>query len=130
MKYLLSVLLFCLGCSIHGQIQQKIQLNKEYKDIVLTKTSTLVYTLPFVKEGTYQFSILQQGIAVYYTLTSADNQKLYESNYPDDITGYERFEYSPGSSGHFTLTIKRFEDPENPDSGKIAVLVKSLTKAE
>ena len=131
MKYLLSVLLLFLRVgSVHGQIQQKIQLNREYKGIALTRTSTLVYTVSFVKDGMYQFSILQQGIAVYYTLASADKKKLYESNYPDDITGYERFEYSPGSSGDFTLTIKRFEDPENPDSGKITVLVKSLTKAE
>jgi len=115
---------------IKGQPSQKIEFNKEYKDIRLTKTSVLSYSLPLVKDGIYQFSILQQGIAVHYTLTTSDNKKLYESNYPDDIVGYEKFEHMPATSGNFLLTIKRFDDPENPDSGRITLLVKSLNKAE
>ena len=77
-----------------------------------------------------KFDYLQQGIAVYYVLTNSENKKLYESNYPDDFVGYEKFEHIPANSGNYLLTIKRFDDPENPDSGRITLLVKRLNKAE
>lgn len=96
----------------------------------LTNASPLVYTLLLVKEGVYQFSILQQGIAVYYTLTASNGKKLYESDEPDDIWGHEKFEYSPVNAGSFTLTIKRYSDPKNPNTGLITILIKRLTKAE
>jgi len=129
----INYLVFALLFSWHyagGQSLQKIEFNKEYKNITLGKTSVLVYSLPFAKDGMYQFSILQQGIAVYYSLTTSDNRLLYESNYPDDLVGYEKFEHIPASSGNYLLTIKRFDDPENPDSGRITLLVKSLNKVE
>ena len=127
---LLLIVIFFRLFPANGQSQQRIDLNKQYKDIKLTKTSTLDYTLTLAKDGIYQFSILQQGIAVYYTLTTPDNRKLYESDYPDDTSGYEKFEYSPTNSGNFILRIKRYHDPENTDSGKITLLIKSLTKEE
>jgi len=113
-----------------GQTQQNLELNKEYKNIGVTKSSNLIFTLALSKNGIYQFSILQQGIAVHYTLFGADNTNLYECNYPDDFVGYEKFEYTPSNSGNFKLAIKRFEDPENPDSGRITIYVKSLNKDE
>ena len=113
-----------------GQTENTVDLNKEYKDIHLTGKSKITYTLPLAKDGIYQFSILQQGIAVSYTLTSSDNKMLYKSDSPNDINGYRKFEYCPTGSGNFTLSINRFEHPENPDSGQITPLVKSLSKPE
>jgi len=115
---------------VAGQTQQKLELNKEYKNVVVTKSSNLVFTLPLSKNGIYQFSILQQGIAVYYALFGADNARLYECNYPDDFVGYEKFEYSPTNVGNVKLVIKRFDDHENPDSGQITIYVKSLNTKE
>ncbi|MBD0365542.1 MAG: hypothetical protein ICV53_05490 [Flavisolibacter sp.] len=129
-KAALSILLSFGLLKVAGQTQQKLELNKEYKHVVVTKSSNLIFTLPLSKNGIYQFSILQQGIAVHYTLMGADNTKLYECNYPDDFVGYEKFEYSPTNSGDFKLVIKRFDDPENPDSGHITIYVKSLNKHE
>src|SRR5678816_2226434 len=80
-----------------GQTQQNLELNKEYKNIGVTKSSDLIFTLALSKNGIYQFSILQQGIAVHYTLFGADNTNLYECNYPDDFVGYEKFEYTPSN---------------------------------
>jgi len=128
-NYLLFAFLFSWRFA-SGQAAQKIEFNKEYKNLTLGKTSVLVYSLTFAKDGIYQFSILQQGIAVYYVLTNSENKKLYESNYPDDFVGYEKFEHIPANSGNYLLTIKRFDDPENPDSGRITLLVKRLNKAE
>jgi len=128
-KFLFIVLFLPGAFEINAQ-SQKIEFNKEYKDIPLTKTASLVHTLQLAKDGIYQFSILQQGIAVHYSLTSPDNKKVYECNYPDDISGYEKFEYSPEKSGNFILTIKRFEDPQNTDSGSVTLLVRSLNKNE
>ena len=114
----------------HAQTNKDIDFNKQYKGIVVNAKSVLNYNLSLEKGGIYQFSILQQGIAVYYTLTGAGNHLLYESDYPDDTSGYEKFEYSPDTSGIYKLTISRFNDPENPDSGHISIVVKSLTKQE
>jgi hypothetical protein len=58
---------FICFLSVNGQIQ-KIDANKEYRGILLTKASTLAYTLSLAKGGVYKFSILQQGIAVYNRL--------------------------------------------------------------
>jgi uncharacterized protein YjaZ len=130
MRTAILITCFISSClSLAGQSMQ-LQLNKEYKNISLKKTDELSYSLNLAKNGIYQFSILQQGIAVYYLLTGINGEKLYECNYPDDFNGYEKFEYSPSVSGAYNLKIKWFNDPENPDSGKIAFFVKSLNKAE
>jgi hypothetical protein len=129
-KNFLTVFVAAVFSHLLVRAQQTLDFNKQYADIKLTKASTLVYKLSLLKDGIYQFSILQQGIAVYYDLTDVNNKKVYECNYPDDIVGYEKFEYAPGGSGNFTLTIKRFEDPENPDSGQISIQVKSLSRSE
>jgi hypothetical protein len=94
-----------------------LELNKEYQNIEVSKSADS-FTLELSKDGIYKFSILQQGVAVHYVLIGVDNEKLYESNYPDDFVGYERFEYAPTKSGRFKLILKRFDDPENPPSGK------------
>jgi len=125
----ISLLLICL-LNVAGQSQQSLKLNNEYKNVGVTRSSNLAYTLTLSKNGIYQFSILQQGIAVDYALVGANNETLYQCNYPDDFVGYEKFEYSPSNSGNFKLTIKRFDDPENPDSGRITIYVKSLNKNE
>ena len=122
-------LLICL-LNVAGQSQQSLKLNNEYKNVGVTRSSNFAYTLTLSKNGIYQFSILQQGIAVDYALVGANNETLYQCNYPDDFVGYEKFEYSPSNSGNFKLTIKRFDDPENPDSGRITIYVKSLNKNE
>ena len=115
---------------ITGYTQQKLEFNKEYRNIEVTSTSSLVYSVSLEKNGIYQFSILQQGIAVYYSLTSTEGKMVFECNYPDDFVGYEKFEYSPASTEDFSLNIKRFEDPENPGEGKISIFIKSLNKEE
>ena len=122
-------LLICL-LNVAGQSQQSLKLNNEYKNVGVTRSSNFAYTLTLSKNGIYQFSILQQGIAVDYALVGANNETLYQCNYPDDFVGYEKFEYRPSNSGNFKLTIKRFDDPENPDSGRITIYVKSLNKNE
>jgi len=106
-----------------------LQLDKRYENIRVSRADTLVYTIRLNEERGYRFSIYQNGIAVYYAL-SEKNQIVFESNYPDDITGYERFEYWPQKSGEFRLTIYRFDDPENTDSGAINVLIKSFSDEE
>jgi flavodoxin len=126
---ILILLIFSI-LKVAGQTQQRLELNKEYKNVVVTKSASLVFTLQLSKNSIYQFSILQQGIAVYYALIGADDTKLYECNYPHDFVGYEKFEYSPSITGNAKLVVKRFEDQENPDSGQITIYVKSLNAKE
>ncbi|MFL5742921.1 MAG: hypothetical protein ACJ75B_22065 [Flavisolibacter sp.] len=110
--------------------QKALEINKQHSNIHLTRSDVLEFPLNLSKNGIYQFSILQQGIAVHYQLLASDDKMVYESNYPDDIVGYEKFEYVPMFSGSYKLQIKRFDDPENPDSGRISIFIKSLSKAE
>jgi hypothetical protein len=107
-----------------------LQLNQEYKGLEVSKNAVLTFSLSLVKDGIYQFSIYQNGIAVHYELSGPDQSRVFESNYPDDFIGYEKFEHIPARSGIFELKIKRFDDPQNPDSGTISIYVKSLNKKE
>jgi hypothetical protein len=125
-----AVLIVSLSFYLSTGAQQPLNFNTEYNGIKLVKTDSLLYRLPLLKNNIYQFAILQQGIAVQYVLTDTDNKKVYQSNYPEDIVGYERFEYEASNSGNYTLTIKRFDDPENPDSGKLSIQIKTLSKPE
>jgi hypothetical protein len=126
-----AVLLCFLFAFLTAAGQSKVlALNKEYSNIELKRKNVLYYDFNLTEGGIYQFSILQQGIAVYYVLTGPDNREVFESNYPEDITGYEKFEHAALVSGTFHLQIKRFEDPENADSGRISIIIKSLNKTE
>src|SRR5689334_4833262 len=126
-----TILSFFLFMFFIARTQQKaIELSKAYNHIRVAKNDVLDYPLNLSKNGIYQFSILQQGIAVHYQLLSPDDKMVYESNYPDDIVGYEKFEYTPLLSGSYKLQIKRFDDPENTDSGHISIFIKSLSKEE
>src|SRR5678809_1315488 len=78
------IICFLSSCfAVLGQ-ESELQFNKEYNNISLEKTDELHYSFNLTKGGIYQFSILQQGIAVYYVLTGPEKEKLYECNYPDD----------------------------------------------
>src|SRR4051812_19720761 len=112
----IQIFLFFVSFVARGQ-QKSGEVNERYDSITLKKGDVLVYPFDLRKNGIYRFSILQQGIAVHYQLTRTDDKKLYESNYPNDIVGYENFEYAPVNDGKYKLEIKRFDDPENPDSG-------------
>lgn len=123
-------LLLILSLSSWGQSPKTFEPVQEYKDIVLTKADTLLYALKLNKEGIYQFSIQQQGIAVYYKLVDAYGSTVFECNYPDDIVGVEKFEFEPPTSGKFFLSVYRFNDPENPDSGRLSIFINRLSADE
>ncbi len=123
-------LFLLVSFSVFGQSSKTLDLNKQYKDITLSKTESHVYKLTLAKGGIYQFSILQQGIAAHIVLSDANKLQVFESDIPDDIDGYEKFEYTPKVSGVFFLTIKRFDNIQNTETGKASVYVKSLSDSE
>jgi len=129
-----KTLLTCLAISTClmplAQTQQNIEFNKEYKDVLLNKSSDLTYKLKLSKGGVYQVSVLQQGIDVILILTDNADKKILDKDSPNGQYGYEKFEYSPASTNTFFLKINRLEESGNPDTGKVTVFIKSLTKAE
>jgi hypothetical protein len=129
-KSILLGLAIIITKSIFAQSSQNLNLNKEYKDILLSKTESHIYKLTLSKGGVYQFSILQQGIAAHIVLKDANNNQVFESYIPDDIDGYEKFEYLPNVTGVFYLTLERFDNVQNTESGKATIYIKSLSNAE
>lgn len=124
------ILALLVGFTKAGKAQQLLLLNQQYKDLALTKTDTLRYGLRLQKGGIFQFSIEQQGIALAYELTDASHQVKLKSRQPQDITGFLKSEFAPTVKTDYSFKVYRFNHPENTDSGKLSIFIKSLDKAE
>lgn len=122
------MLLFCFTQA--GKAQQLLQLNQHYNSLAVTKTDTLRYGLRLQKGGIFQFAIEQQGIALAYELIDATHQVKLKSRQPQDITGFLKSEFAPTVKADYTLKVYRFNHPENSDSGKLSIFIKSLNKVE
>jgi Predicted Zn-dependent protease (DUF2268) len=129
-KTTLFTLLFFSALTVYGQTPQSLEFNKEYKDVALTKQKSLSYKLALTKDGIFQISVLQQGIAIAYELLDKDNHSILKSPIPEDIEGYLKREYVSTTSGLFYLNIKAYDDPQNTEAGKVTIFVKSLNKNE
>lgn len=130
MKSFLTVVLFVFTNILFGQSSLNIQFNKEYSDISVGKFSDLNYILKLTKKGIYQIFVLQRGIDVVLELTDKNNNKILEKDSPNGQNGLESFEYSPEKTDKFFLRIKRLEEKENPDSGKVIIKIKKLSSKE
>jgi len=129
-KSMFLYLTLSVSLSVFGQSSKTLEANKEYKEIPLSKTERHLYALTLNKGETYQFTILQQGVAAHILLTDSDKKQVFESDIPDDIDGYEKFEFNPKTTGIFYLTLERFDDVQNTESGKATIFIKSLSSAE
>ncbi len=118
--------------SLHvlGQSATPLDLFKEYKNLPLSKTQKQLFKVNLKTAGLYQFSILQQAVAAHVVLTDENKTQVFESDIPDDIDGYEKFEFSPKASGLFYLIIERFDNIQNTESGQVTVFVKKLSRSE
>lgn len=130
MKHFATILFLIVINYSFGQSSQPIAFNKELPDVSVNKTSDLTYKLNLSKGGVYQVTVLQKGIDVALQLKDKTNKQLVEKDSPNGQNGYEKFEYIPAEGGDYFLTIKRLEDSGNPDSGKVSVLIKKLSKNE
>jgi hypothetical protein len=122
------VLIACTAAT--GEAQQLLNINLLCKDLVIQKKDTLLYKLNLQKGGIFQFSVEQQGIALAYELIDAANQVQMKSRTPTDINGFLKSDFSPTVKTDYFLKIYRFAHPENTDSGKVSIFIKSLNKAE
>jgi hypothetical protein len=129
-KSLILCMTLLVSLSVLGQSSKTLEFNKEYKEIPLSKTESHFYKITLNKGGIYQFAILQQGIAVHIVLNDADKKQVFESDIPDDIDGYEKFEYNPKTTGTFYLTLERFDNVQNTEFGKATIYIKSLSNSE
>jgi hypothetical protein len=129
-KTMIICLTLFVSFSNFGQSNSTIDFNKEYKEIPLSKSISHIYKLNLAKGGVYQFTVLQQSVAVHILLNDSDNKQVFESDIPEDIDGYEKFEYCPIKSGVFYLSIERFDDVQNTESGKFSIFIKNLTSSE
>jgi hypothetical protein len=123
---LICLLVTITFISLNLQAQHLLEPNRINKALSLTKKDTLQFVLTLNKNTIYQFEIEQQGIAVCYQLTDEKKQVYLKSKRPDDVTGSLKSEFIPSNTNKYTLTVYRYPDPENTDSGKFSVFVKSL----
>src|SRR6056297_2196038 len=90
-KIKLLILLFIALNVTNAQSKKVLKFNSNYKSLELSKEKALTFDLELKKGGIYQFNLNQEGIAIYYTLKDSKGNNLYESNFPDDIIGLEKF---------------------------------------
>ncbi len=64
------------------------------------------------------------------TLTDKAGKKILDKDSPNGQNGYEKFDYAPATANTYILKINRLEEDGNPDTGRVNLLIKSLTKAE
>jgi hypothetical protein len=129
MQKTLFLLLFGAQIAM-SQIPQKIEFNKGYDNINVDKSSNLNLLLPLEKDASYQIYVMQQGIDVMLTLFDKNGKQLLEKDSPNGKKGFEIIEFTPTEQGNFVLTIKKFEEEGNADSGKISFYIKKLSKQE
>jgi hypothetical protein len=129
-KSMILCLILLMSLSVFGQSSKTLELNKEYKEIPLSKTERHIYALKLNKDGVYQFAILQQGVAAHILLNDTNKKQVFESDIPDDIDGYEKFEFNPKTTGIFYLILERFDNDQNTESGKATIFIKSLSNSE
>lgn len=121
--------IICLFQFTQAQHQNHFDFNKEFSHVSISKVG-LSYDLSLKKGTIYQVRVLQEGIDVALTLTDEHGQKVMEKDSPNGKFGPELFEYTPLKNGNFTLSIQRFEEEGNTDSGEISFYVKQFTPAE
>lgn len=125
----LLITLALLLVSISVNAQTPLEINNTYKDLRLTKSDTLTYTLSLVKNGIYDLTIDQLGMALAYELTS-NGKSVIKSKTPDDITGALESEIIPTATAQYVLKISRYANPENTDSGKLSIFIRKLSDTE
>jgi hypothetical protein len=129
LKTSLALIPVLLLLSISVNAQQPLEVNKTYKDLRLTKGDTLSYSISLVKNGIFNFTIEQQGMALVYDLL-INGRSVMKSKRPDDVIGILKSEYTPFTTGRHVLKIYRYADPENTDSGKLSIFISSLSAME
>ncbi|RAJ08214.1 putative Zn-dependent protease DUF2268 [Chitinophaga skermanii] len=107
----------------------KLDIGKLYTDVTIQKDKATGYTLQLEKGRPYKIHVQQQGIDVQVIL-QLDGKVLHTQDSPNGTDGPEKFDFTPSTSGSYTLIIERLNESTNPESGKVSVQVKKYTKAE
>ncbi len=129
-KIILVFIVSLITINSFGQNIQKIELNKEYSNIQISKSESRNYNLHLEKGKTYEISVLQQGIDVSLILADANNNQILEKDSPNGQNGYEIIEYVPVQTKDFLLKINRIDESGNPAEGKVTIFIKKFTKLE
>lgn len=108
----------------------KIELNKFYDNIKVSKNEKVNCLLSLEKNQTYQFIVNQRGIDVFLVLSDEKTPKIIEKDSPNGKNGFELFEYTSSESKPFTLTIAQFEEETNSDEGVVSIFIKKISKDE
>lgn len=130
MKTTSTVLFLLFSLLTFGQTAPKIEINKNYPDIRLDKSSNLRYAIHLEKGGVYKITVLQQGVDIALVFSDKANKKLLEKDSPNGQNGPETFDFTASKTGDFYLAINRFEESGNSEEGKVSIYIKQFSKKE
>ncbi len=130
MKQLIVLMLILVSGLTFGQASKKIELNKKYSDVPISKAANLTYELVLERGGLYQIWVKQQDIDIVLILADKTNKPILEQDTPNGPNSYERIDYAPTETKVYSLILKRLEDSRNPEEGKVTLFVKKYSKAE
>lgn len=112
---------------LFGQSPQKLNFNREYRNLSVDAATELAYAAPLEKGALYQFAAMQLGIDVMLILADENGKTILEKDSPNGKYGKEIFEFAAPKTAAYRLTIKRFEEEGNADSGKVSFYVKKFS---
>lgn len=129
MKTIIFILLL-MPMLTFGQDNKKLECNKNYSDIKLSKGADLKYSLHLKKGGVYRISVMQQGIDVMIVLSDKLNNQIIEKDSPNGQNGLETFDYTSSQTTDYYLAINRLDENSNANEGKVSITIKEFSTSE
>lgn len=130
MKNRLLCILMLLATAILNA-QNKMDIERVYEDIVISKTETPKFQIDLKKYKTYRVFTLQKGIIVDLSIKSQNGNQVEAKVTTSKQSGtFERLEFTPKQDRTIILGIKRFEHEHNPESGKVSLKIEAIAEEQ
>ena len=131
MTKIIIVLTILSSSLFYGQQVQEtktLSLNKEIKDIQISRNEEENFTIILEKDIYYIVEVMQQGIDLVVTLKDRNAKLIEEKDTPNGMFGLEKIIYSPDNSESFSILIKPLNEKTNSKQGTYSIVVKEISK--
>ncbi len=90
----------------------------------------MTYPLALQQDSVYAFYVRERGVDVTVVLTDPQDHKVVEQDSIDNEWGLESFEFTPTTTGDYTLAIRRTEERSRPQVDSVELRVRQFTATE